>query len=210
MRLLYHLCLAIVYLMGLKGFLLSVEAFIEVLINNKVYMKKIGIMVFLLLGGCASLEDFQAMSSEQRADYVCWRDSNIESIVAELSEVGYNINETREGLRTGYVTDRYCSEEYVVTEITETCEKTKKDNKKDGKIKYSEKTVCKEKPTYEYKTICHDIVTRVDKLAYRELLAQYEEDYDALNEEKHAEFDKCFDYIYELSPEEAFYYYKNN
>lgn len=66
------------------------------------------VTLFLTLGGCSSVEDFQKMSPASRAHKVCNDDPTIYRLASSIRRNNYQINELDDLLVKGYSTTQSC------------------------------------------------------------------------------------------------------
>ena len=73
----------------------------------------------ILLGGCASVEDFRAMPPAERADYVCERHREVVSLEGEISATESLASDTRNAIAAGYRTREVCRQVPFVSSTEE-------------------------------------------------------------------------------------------
>lgn len=67
------------------------------------------LLVFLLTGCGASLSDLQDMSADGRADYVCERRPEVQSLHGKVDESAGTVQRIEKALRTGYWDRKKCT-----------------------------------------------------------------------------------------------------
>ena len=164
-------------------------------------MKKL-LSLVVLLSGCASLEDFQSMSPDVRADYVCERHRDIIALDAEIDSVDSFITDTEYAIARGYRLHRSCRRVPTVVSTEERC-RTETDEAG------AATRVCKEESQLSHTEICEDVPISIDGDLERAKLADYESDLRALQRRVDDEFNTCHGAVRAMSPTRAFEYYES-
>ena len=153
----------------------------------------------ILLGGCASVEDFRAMPPAERADYVCERHREVVSLEGEISATESLASDTRNAIAAGYRTREVCRQVPFVSSTEEVCETDKKGRK-----------VCKKKSKVSRQTVCDETVVAIDGRLEQEKLRDYQRELRDLNARADSAFDRCHEHVRRMSADRAFDYYQSN
>lgn len=159
-------------------------------------MKKITLFLLLALTGCVSLDDFKKMSAHDRATAVCRKQHDLYVIDNKISALQSNIDDSRNALARGYKVYRQCHDVEVAgdTKITK-CTKT------DNQVQ------CIETRPKEHKTECLDTPVSINPDQEKENIRNWSSDLDSLRWQRKDKYQRCYNQIYPLSPEEAYQYY---
>ena len=160
------------------------------------------LVLLVLLSGCASLEDFQSMSPNARADYVCERHRDIMALDAEIDSVDSFITDTEYAIARGYRLHHSCRRVPTVVSTEERCT-TEKDEKG------AETRVCKEESQLSHTEICEDVPIGIDSNLEHAKLANYENDLRVLQRRVNDDFNTCHGAVRGMSPRQTFEYYRS-
>ena len=155
------------------------------------------ITAVLLLGGCASLEDFQQMGPSERASYVCDRDSDLAAVQYEINGTEAALHEVQDAIAKGYRLRQFCKEVPIVSSSEEVC-------KTDEGVK-----TCKTKSKISHETACEEKPIAIDGQLEREKESQHRDDLSQLRVLWDEKYNRCFNTVRQMSAEEAFQYHKN-
>ncbi len=162
-------------------------------------MKKFGVIfAVLFLGGCATLEDFRAMTPPERADYVCQRHWEAGQIRAELDNAESFAADSEIALSRGYRLHRSCELVPVVVAATERCI-TEEDGAR----------VCRETSELSHKEVCKDEPVAIDGAFEKEKLNGYRKQIRELRAEHDAAFNACVAKVRGMSAADAFDYFQS-
>lgn len=162
------------------------------------------LLLSVFAGGCASLDDFRAMTPSERAEYVCDRQREVRHLDSRVSETESAIAETSAAIAAGYRLHRSCKQVPVTRTTEERCttEKAEKEGEEDVKV-------CKETAKISHEQVCEDIPVVIDGAFERDKLADYRGDLRALENELARVFDRCVSEVRGMSAEGAFDYYQS-
>lgn len=156
------------------------------------------ILMSLLAGGCASLEDFQAMAPRERADYVCERNSYVSQAKRQVQITESELAEVEQAIAAGYRMSYFCREVPVVTSSQEVCQTDSKGVK-----------TCKTNQKIEKEEACEEKPIPIDGQLEREKESQYRSDLAQLRVIWDDRYDACFNTVRGMSAQEAFDYHKS-
>lgn len=164
-----------------------------------VNMKKSGwLLAAVFAAGCASLEEFEGMNPEERAEYVCERHVEVQKLEERLADTEGNIGETEYAISRGYRLRQVCSEESYIRETSETCE-TDEDGKK----------TCKTVSKPARQQVCKDVPIPLDGALEQRKLDEYHKTAERLDELADEAYARCYEEVYPMSAEEAFDYHES-
>ena len=161
--------------------------------------------LLLLTGGCASVEDFRAMTPAERADYVCDRRRDVQRLDSQISDTESAIAETSSAIAAGYRLHRSCKQVPVTRTTEERCTTEKAEKEGDADVE-----VCKETAKISHERVCEEIPVVIDGAFEREKLSDYRRDLRALEDEVGRVFDSCHNEVRGMSADRAFEYYESS
>lgn len=163
-------------------------------------LKTVALMPLLLAaGGCASLKDFEAMTPDGRAVFVCERHPNVASLEVRISHLAAQVNEAEAAVAAGYRLREFCREEPIVT-YTEVCEPPDADGGK----------TCKTTPSVSREIFCEQKPIPIEGEFERKKIRNYRANIRKLNADADKTYSRCYDKILPLSAEDAYDYYRSS
>lgn len=159
---------------------------------------KTTLLLFLFVPvGCASLKDFQEMSPDGRAEYVCERNAEVESLESQIDFLAAQADEAEDAIAVGYRLREFCKEVPLVTSTEEVCE-TDKDGKK----------ICKTKSNVSREVVCEQQAVPIDGEFERKRIKENRAAIRRLDADADRAYTRCYDRVRPMSAEEAFEYYR--
>ena len=155
--------------------------------------------LLLAAGGCASLKDFEAMTPDGRASFVCERHPNVASLEARISGLAAQLNEAEAAIAAGYRLREFCREEPVVTSSEEVCE-TDANGKK----------TCKTTSNVSREVVCEQKPIPIEGEFERKKIRDYRANIRKLDADADRAYSRCYDKVLPLTAEEAYDYYRSS
>ena len=162
----------------------------------------------LMLGGCAAtLEDFQAMTASERADYLCNRHRQVESLDDDINKLEKQIAELEGVLTRGYRLHRSCKS--VPLEIVGIDAEKKTVCYRDER-----KIFCKQVDDVtgfelEEREVCEDVPVEIDGDLERDKMREAVRLVNEYRREADALFDQCYRKARQMGAEDAFRFYQS-
>lgn len=150
----------------------------------------------LTLTACVTVQDFRDMSPHERAVKVCDQRGDIRALRNDILTLEQSMASSSQALRRGYRVFSDC-EEYEVQTGTRTECKT---------LDYG--VECEEHILWETRSRCTDTRVPVDAALERSNLNVWEQELAATRATLDSEYQGCYDFVLELTPEEAYQRYR--
>ncbi len=153
------------------------------------------IIATLLLYGCTTVSDFQKMSAHERSVAVCKRQKDIQSIADQISNLQSGINDSQRALARGYRVHRQCHQVEVYGNASVTCNR------------FGSHVTCDESRPKSYETRCTETPVSINPDLEKENIRNWSQSVESLKAQAKEKHSKCYQFIYPLSPEQAYKYY---
>jgi len=163
-------------------------------------IKQLVLMLFLLISGCTTLQDFQKMNVSNRAYFVCQHDESFVSYTNEVNHYQNKINTIAEDLHNGYKMRETCRTVHHKVPDPITCKSFDKKKK--------EYTQCTQSYTKQTKKICKEVIVPINIELEKENLERYNNWLEVSRIKKTQAYDSCYSKVLPMSAETAFSYYK--
>ena len=153
------------------------------------------------LSACASsLQDFQAMSPEERATVVCQRQADVVSYQGDIQRWQNQIREAQRALQAGVRKERQCQWTKVRTGSTTTCETIK-----DG---WTERVVCQQKDQFKNQQECREVLLPINVQVERANMDAWRASVAQAQRAKDRSFEACYRSVLPMSAEQAYERYR--
>ena len=153
------------------------------------------IIATLLLCGCTTVSDFQKMSAHERAVAVCKRQKDLQSIANQISNLQSGINDSQSALARGYRVHQQCRQVEVYGNASVTCNR------------FGSQVTCNETRQKSYETRCTETPVSINPELEKENIRNWSQSVESLRAQAKEKAQKCYQFIYPLSPEQAYKYY---
>ena len=163
------------------------------------------LIVCFFLVACASIEDFKAMTAQERADYVCSDDDEILKLSNTINSNEANIEEIKSAIRRGYRLNKNCSQEKIdypisyKTNCTTSSYGSVNCETKDNRNSYLPKT----------KLVCIETKIFVNVISEQARLKFLKDEADEARDEKSDLYALCYKEVLPMTAEQAFQKFKN-
>lgn len=152
-----------------------------------------------MLSGCTTVDDFIAMTPQQRAETVCRNAPQVKALAQQYEANASAAQTARENLQRGYLLHRDCRWVRVADGSHTDCWRDRHGN-----------THCDTRPKFRDVQECRDIPVTIDRTAETEKLNQATAAMEAVKKQ-HAElYNPCLERAARLLPQDAFYFYDND
>ena len=149
----------------------------------------------LVLTGCTTVGDFKKMSADQRAVAVCRGQQNIKALIAQKKVTQESISDAQNALARGYRVHTQCRQVKVYGASTTTCST------------FGGYTTCNESRPESYETRCTETPVSINPDQEKSNIRSWSQSLDPLEKRINGEWQECYQFIYKLSPEDAFKHY---
>ena len=153
------------------------------------------LFALLLLFGCTTVSDFQKMSPHERAVAVCKRQKDLQSIGSQISSLQNSINDSQSVLARGYRVHQQCRQVEVYGDSSVTCNR------------FGSQVTCDESRPKSYKTECTETPVSINPDLEKENIRNWSQSIESLKAQGKEKAQKCYQFIYPMSPEQAYKYY---
>ena len=165
----------------------------------------------LVFSGCTTLKDFEAMSPQQRADFVCVNEPDIKQFAAEMSGYRGRIAEINQAIERGYRVHVSCH--YEAVEVCETVDHDHARGGTDGKRHHHRADHAGSGHSHEHKTewhkVCIETPVAIDGQLERDKKADYRNLLNVSRAAHHEAFMQCHERVRPMSAGEAYSYYQH-
>lgn len=152
-----------------------------------------------MLSGCTTVDDFIAMTPQQRAETVCRNAPQVKALAQQYEANASAAQTARENLERGYLLHRDCRWVRVPDGSHTDCWRDRHGN-----------THCDTRPKFRDVQECRDIPVTIDRTAETAKLNQATAAMEAVKNQ-HAElYTPCLERAARLLPQDAFYFYDND
>lgn len=151
----------------------------------------------LVVSGCTTVEDFVALTPEQRAEKACLNVREFKLDYQELSALGSNIAQTQMDLNRGYKIHKQCQTVQIAGSATTNCYQTPLG------------VQCNTVTNPNYQTVCDEIPVAINPEFEAEKLKKMKELYPALEERLRKKYNACYQTVLQMSPDQAFAVWKS-
>jgi len=148
-------------------------------------------VILTVLLGCASVDDFRAMSSSERAQFMCQRSDRISSIKNELRDLEIELSVSHAALARGYRIHRSCNEVEVPNSAPISC------------MRMGMMVNCNPVGGNSKETRCSEVPVSINVDHEKDKVRSLENTIESLRNRLSNEWRECTNYISRLSPEEA-------
>lgn len=152
-------------------------------------------LTVIFLAGCTTLDDFKAMSPENRAINVCNKQSNIISLASERDSYKNSISSANQALALGYRVHRQCYQVEVYGNATTDCSM------------FGSNIRCTEYRPKTYQTKCNETPVSIDSNLERSNIQSWTEALKTLESRLSYEYNICYQNVLKMSAEEAYEYF---
>jgi hypothetical protein len=157
------------------------------------------LIVIVLVAGCTTLDDFAAMSPQQRAQNVCPNQQDFKVITRQASSLREEIRVAEEIIARGYAIHQQCQEirVQIPSGVPNRTECTR----------FGSSVVCEERiapPITRSETRCTETPVVISIAEERIKLEDLKRRLADSEGQREATFDECYDRVITLSAEEAF------
>lgn len=156
----------------------------------------------ILISGCTSLNDLRNMSSTERTDFVCQRDKQYKNITRTINASADKISEINNAIYQGYRVHKSC--QLVAKQVPSgytSCNTTS--------YGYGLNTDCYQTTTTKYDNVCHETPVPINFENEQANLNTLKNSISKNSQNRLIIYSTCANKISEMSPEEAYIYYKN-
>ncbi len=153
------------------------------------------VVAVLLLSGCTTVSDFQKMSAHERADTVCKRQKDLQSIGNQIPSLQSGIRDSQSALARGYRVHVQCRKVLVYGTASVTCNR------------YGSQVTCNETRPESYETQCTETPVSINPELEQKNISNWSQSIESLNAQWKEKFQKCYQFIHPLSPEQAYKHY---
>lgn len=150
----------------------------------------------LLLVGCTSFSDFQALSPNERAFLVCERQATVRNNDADVRRYSRLITSARQAIAQGYRLEQQCEYREVPTGTKTVCESIS--------TPQGERLVCEEKTQFSTKRDCRNIRIRVDAAMERSNIEIWTQALASAQARRDQIFQLCFQEVSAMSAADAY------
>lgn len=165
------------------------------------------IVIFLISGCAATIEDFRKMSAYERANYVCERHRQIAYLNSQINIANRAVSEAEHVLSQGYRVHKHCKKVPVVIP----------GYVRDGNTQcynYGYSVSCNttqyvQESYTQYETVCEEAPVSIDSELEKEKLNNYQNILYRYRDEYLNLYDQCQDDVNNLSAKNAFQYYSS-
>lgn len=158
-------------------------------------MKIITYLIVIFLTGCTTLDDFKAMSAEQRAIQVCNKQPNIVPLASERDSYKNSISSAHQALALGYRVHRQCYQVEVYGDAITNCRN------------FGSGIRCTEYRPKEYQTQCNETPVSIDTNLEQSNIQSWTDALKILEARLNTEYNACYQNVLQMSAEEAYKYY---
>jgi hypothetical protein len=156
--------------------------------------------LYLLISGCASLQDFKTMDAHGRAHFVCQNDPDVSSYASDIINYKAKIDEISQALVNGY-------------RLLETCTTIEKEvpdslSCKSYDKKHEEYRQCRQSMKPVIKKICKETLIPVDSEEEEVNLEHYKHLFEFALNNKAEYYNRCYAKVLPMTAEEAYTLYK--
>lgn len=153
------------------------------------------------LSACASsLQDFQAMSPEERATVVCQRQADVVSYQGDIQRWQNQIRDAQRALQAGVRKERQCQWTKVRTGSTTTCETVKDGN--------TERVVCEQEEQFKNQQQCREVLFPINVQVERANIDAWRASVAQAQGARTRSFDSCYRAVLPMSAEQAYERYR--
>ncbi len=163
----------------------------------------------LLASGCTTLKDFQAMSPDQRADFVCSQENSVKRLAANINDYHQRLDDVEDALERGYRVHVACHDEWIPA-----CDIHGHDDHEDHNDRHNEKDHDrkshhdqKKHSKSHYHQVCIETPVAIDWQFETLKKEQYRDALSAAQDDHHQAFSECSERVMPMSAGEAFSYY---
>lgn len=155
---------------------------------------RIALVAVALLGtGCATVDDFKAMSADERANRVCSRQREVVDVRQQAALQRVEIGSIEQALGRGYRVHRQCKSVPVADQTTTRC------TTQNGAL------VCNQsRQATSFRQECTEQPVAIDGNLERSKLESLNVSVAALDVQARQSFDQCYATVVRMSPEAAF------
>ncbi len=153
------------------------------------------IIATLLLCGCTTVSDFKKMSAHERAVSVCKRQKDLQGIAIQISNLQSGINDSQSALARGYKVHQQCRQVAVYGNASLTCNR------------FGSQVNCDETRPKSYETRCTETPVSINPEQEKENIRNWSQSIESLKAQAKEKAQTCYQFIYPLSPEQAYKYY---
>lgn len=167
--------------------------------TNKFYWDMKMAIIFcclsLFLSGCAaSLDDFQGMSTSERADYICGENEQVQYLGSQVKNTSALVDDTETAIARGYRIHKSCQRIPTVVPVMD-C----------SSIGYFS---CSTTTNTVYNTVCSEAPVAIDGDLEKEKLSGYRVQLESVGEKYFNILSQCRSPLLNMTAEEAFSFYK--
>lgn len=167
--------------------------------NNTKYFVAIFVSIFSICG-CTTVSTFQKMPSNERAHYVCSRDSYYKRLSNDESIHEAKIDDISSTLSRGYRVHKSCRTVKVERPGTVSCTS--------NGVGTSINTDCKQNTNTTYENVCTETPVSIDANLERGNLVASKDMVIKTKIEKNNVYSRCYSLVEPMTAEQAFSYYK--
>jgi hypothetical protein len=162
-------------------------------------LKVFGMAASVMLFGCVTVEQFEKMSSSERADFICSRDKTVINLQSSINNSLYGKYAIQQKISNGYETKSNCESVKVQTPRSVSCGTTYG--------VYTSNTNCNVYNDTQYEQRCTESHVPINVDTEKEKLQQVNNYINSAEKEKSEAYSRCYSHIYKMSPEEVYLYY---
>lgn len=153
------------------------------------------LLCITLLAGCTTVQDFQNMTADQRANAVCQRQRGLQDLYQQKQGLESRVSDAQAALTRGYRIHTQCQQVKVYGNATTTCSTM------------GNYTDCQTFRPESYETKCTETPVSLNFELEKSNVGSWQRAIESLDARLKSEWQRCYQSIYNLPPEEAFKYY---
>ena len=161
-------------------------------------MKRIlSLISVLVLSGCTTVDDFIAISPEQRAEKACSNITEFKQANNALNALVHKYAEIKMDLKRGYKIHKNCRSVQVPGNVQTNCYQTFMG------------VQCNSVAIPSYETVCDEIPVAINPELEKQKLQEISQYYSMIKDDLSKKYNDCFNSVLRMNPEQAFSVWKS-
>ncbi len=157
----------------------------------------LALVAVLVVSGCTTVDDFVALTPEQRAEKACLNVTEFKQEYKELSALSTNIVQTQMDLNRGYKIHKQCRTVQTAGNAQTNCYQT------------FSGVQCDTFTVPNYQTVCDEIPVAINPEFETQKLEKMKELYPVLKETLQQKYNACYQTVLQMTPDQAFAVWKS-
>jgi hypothetical protein len=164
--------------------------------NYTRFFRKYVLLPVVFLSACTTVKDFQNMTADQRAEKVCKNQRAFQELTQQKQGLENGISDSQAALARGYRIHRQCQKVKVIGDSTKTtCSFV------------GNKTTCEQTAPASYENRCTETPISLNFELEKSNVSTWQQALQSTDEKLKAEWQRCYQFMYGLPPEEAYKYF---